>query len=150
MAEKKTGRYAQVVKKDGPLELVTREVPDPGPGQVRVRVQVCGVCHSDSITMYGLFPGIEYWATYITKLYNEEFHLLARQEIKTLADLANQKVNVDSRGAGTEITAARLLLCPNRFWTICVEPPIRIVTAIVSPIARPRPSIAPPTIPERQ
>jgi TRAP-type uncharacterized transport system substrate-binding protein len=55
-----------------------------------------------------LFPGIESWATYITKLYNEEFHLLARQDIKSIADLANQKVNVDLRGAGTAITAARL------------------------------------------
>ena len=54
-----TGRYAQVVKKGGPLELVTREVPEPGAGQVRVRVQACGVCHSDTITMYGVFP-IEY------------------------------------------------------------------------------------------
>src|ERR1700760_1212573 len=55
-----------------------------------------------------LLPGIEYWATYITKLYNEEFHLLARQDIKSVAELANQKVNVDLRGAGTAITAARL------------------------------------------
>jgi TRAP-type uncharacterized transport system substrate-binding protein len=55
-----------------------------------------------------LFPGIENWLTYITKLYNEEFHLLARQDIKTVADLANQKVNVDLRGAGTAITATRL------------------------------------------
>jgi len=55
-----------------------------------------------------LLPGLEYWATYITKLYNEEFHLLARQDIKTVSDLANQKVNVDLRGAGTAITAARL------------------------------------------
>ena len=58
MAETKTGRFVQVVKTGGPLELVTRPVPEPGPGQVRVRVQACGVCHSDSITMYGLFPGI--------------------------------------------------------------------------------------------
>ena len=56
MAEKKTGRYVQVVKKGGPLELVTREVPEPAAGQVRVRVQACGVCHSDSVTMYGVFP----------------------------------------------------------------------------------------------
>ena len=54
------------------------------------------------------FPGIEYWTSYITKLYNEEFHLLARPEVKTVADLANQKINVDLRGAGTGITAARL------------------------------------------
>ena len=46
---------------------------------------------------------------YIAKLYNEEFHLLARQDIKGVADLANQKVNVDLRGAGTAITAGRLL-----------------------------------------
>jgi len=53
------GRYAQVVKAGGPLEVVTRQVPEPGAGQVRVRVQACGVCHSDAITMYGIFP-IEY------------------------------------------------------------------------------------------
>jgi TRAP-type uncharacterized transport system substrate-binding protein len=55
-----------------------------------------------------LFPGIEYRITYAAKLYNEEFHLLARGDIKTVADLANQKVNVDLRGGGTEVTAARL------------------------------------------
>jgi uncharacterized protein len=55
-----------------------------------------------------LFPGLSNRITYIAKLYNEEFHLLARRDIKTVADLANQKVNVDLRGAGTEITAYRL------------------------------------------
>ena len=55
-----------------------------------------------------IYPGIENRITYIAKLYNEEFHLLARRDIKTIADLANQKVNVDLRGAGTEITATRL------------------------------------------
>ncbi|HXC89400.1 MAG TPA: TAXI family TRAP transporter solute-binding subunit [Stellaceae bacterium] len=55
-----------------------------------------------------LFPGLEYRITYIAKLYNEEFHLLARSDIKTVAGLANQKVNVDLRGGGTEVTAARL------------------------------------------
>src|SRR5271170_1956828 len=58
----------------------------------------------DYARQQNLFPGIEYWASYITKLYNEEFHLLARQDIKSVADLANQKVNVDLRGAGTSIT----------------------------------------------
>ena len=62
----------------------------------------------DYARQQNLFPGIEYWATYITKLYNEEFHLLARQDIKSVADLANQKVNVDLRGAGTTVTASRL------------------------------------------
>jgi TRAP-type uncharacterized transport system substrate-binding protein len=55
-----------------------------------------------------LYPGIENWATYITKLYNEEFHLLARHDIETVADLANKSVKVDLRGAGTGITTARL------------------------------------------
>jgi TRAP-type uncharacterized transport system substrate-binding protein len=54
------------------------------------------------------FPGIESWMSYIAKLYNEEFHLLARRDIISVADLANQKVNVDLRGAGTAITAGRL------------------------------------------
>ena len=63
----------------------------------------------DYARQQNLFPGIEVWATYITKLYNEEFHLLdIKQDIKSVADLANQKVNVDLRGAGTAITAARL------------------------------------------
>jgi uncharacterized protein len=62
----------------------------------------------DYARQQNLFPGIDSWVTYIAKLYNEEFHLLARQEIKTVADLANQQVNVDLRGAGTSITAARL------------------------------------------
>jgi uncharacterized protein len=55
-----------------------------------------------------LFPGIEASITYIAKLYNEEFHLLARPEINSFADLANQKVNVDLRYSGTAITAGRL------------------------------------------
>jgi uncharacterized protein len=55
-----------------------------------------------------LFAGIEASISYVTKLYNEEFHLLARPEIKSIADLANRKVNVDLRDSGTAITAKRL------------------------------------------
>lgn len=55
-----------------------------------------------------LVPGFDTSISYIAKLYNEEFHLLARPEIKSIADLANQKVNVDSRGGGTAVTAGRL------------------------------------------
>lgn len=55
-----------------------------------------------------LFPGLTSSITYVTKLYNEEFHLLARADIKSIDDLADQKVNVDVRGGGTAITAARL------------------------------------------
>jgi uncharacterized protein len=46
--------------------------------------------------------------TYITKLYNEEFHLLVRPDIKVISDLSDQKVNVDLPGSGTDITAGRL------------------------------------------
>ena len=55
-----SGRAFQVVAAGGDFELVQREFPDPGPGQVRIRVQACGVCHSDSVTKFGLFPGIQY------------------------------------------------------------------------------------------
>jgi TRAP-type uncharacterized transport system substrate-binding protein len=55
-----------------------------------------------------LLPGIES-LTYVAKLYNEEFHLLARGDIKTVADLADQTVNVDLKASSTSITATRLL-----------------------------------------
>lgn len=51
-------RAVQVKQAKGPLELVERDIPEPGAGQVRVKVQACGVCHSDSFTRLGLFPGI--------------------------------------------------------------------------------------------
>ena len=54
-----------------------------------------------------LLPGIES-LTYIAKLYNEEFHLLARPNIKTITDLSGQTVNVDLRASGTAVTASRL------------------------------------------
>jgi len=53
-------RVAQVTRAGGPFELVVREVVEPGPGAVRVKVQACGICHSDSFTKEGLFPGIQY------------------------------------------------------------------------------------------
>ena len=53
-------RVVQVAKKGGPFELVERELPQPGPGEVRVKVQACGVCHSDSIAKEGLFPSVPY------------------------------------------------------------------------------------------
>ena len=52
-----------------------------------------------------LFPGIDTSLTYITKLYNEEFHLLVRPEIKKIEDLADRKVNVDLITSGTAVTA---------------------------------------------
>jgi D-arabinose 1-dehydrogenase-like Zn-dependent alcohol dehydrogenase len=53
-------RAVQVPYANGPFELVEREIPEPGPGQVRIKVQACGVCHSDSFTKAGQWPGIVY------------------------------------------------------------------------------------------
>src|SRR4051794_28831095 len=53
-------RVAQVSSPNGPFEIVERPIPEPGAGSVRIRVQACGVCHSDSMTKDGLFPGIQY------------------------------------------------------------------------------------------
>ena len=53
-------RVVQVPGPNGPFELVEREIPEPGAGEVRVRVEACGICHSDSFTKEGLWPGIEY------------------------------------------------------------------------------------------
>jgi len=53
-------RAVQVTRAKGPMELVEREIPQPPSGSVRIQVQACGVCHSDSITKESLFPGIQY------------------------------------------------------------------------------------------
>ncbi|MBO0799675.1 MAG: alcohol dehydrogenase catalytic domain-containing protein [Blastocatellia bacterium] len=56
----RTMRVVQVARPGGPFELVQREIPEPGPRQVRVKVQACGLCHSESLTKEGHWPGIEY------------------------------------------------------------------------------------------
>jgi D-arabinose 1-dehydrogenase-like Zn-dependent alcohol dehydrogenase len=53
-----TMRVAQVTRPDGPFELVERPLCEPGVGEVRLRVEACGVCHSDSHTKRASFPGI--------------------------------------------------------------------------------------------
>ena len=53
-------KVAQVPKAGGDFEIVEREIPKPGPGQVRIKVQACGVCHSDVLTKEGFWPGIQY------------------------------------------------------------------------------------------
>jgi D-arabinose 1-dehydrogenase-like Zn-dependent alcohol dehydrogenase len=55
-----TMRVAQVARPKGPIEIVERPIPEPGPGKVRIRVQACGICHSDSVVKDGLFPNIQY------------------------------------------------------------------------------------------
>jgi D-arabinose 1-dehydrogenase-like Zn-dependent alcohol dehydrogenase len=53
-------RVVQVTQPNGPFELVEREIPEPTAGQVRIKVEACGICHSDSLVKEGAFPGIQY------------------------------------------------------------------------------------------
>jgi D-arabinose 1-dehydrogenase-like Zn-dependent alcohol dehydrogenase len=53
-------RVVQVPSPKGPFEIVERPIPEPGAGTVRIKVQACGICHSDSLTKEGAFPGIQY------------------------------------------------------------------------------------------
>jgi D-arabinose 1-dehydrogenase-like Zn-dependent alcohol dehydrogenase len=55
-----TMRAAQISKPKADFEIVERQVPAPGAEQVRIKVQACGVCHSDVLTKEGTWPGIEY------------------------------------------------------------------------------------------
>jgi D-arabinose 1-dehydrogenase-like Zn-dependent alcohol dehydrogenase len=53
-------RAVQVTHPKAPLEIVEREIPEPGPGSVRIKVQACGICHSDTITKDGALPLVQY------------------------------------------------------------------------------------------
>ena len=53
-------KAAQATGAEGLLEIVEREFPEPGVGQVRIKVQACGVCHSDALVVEGSWPGISY------------------------------------------------------------------------------------------
>jgi D-arabinose 1-dehydrogenase-like Zn-dependent alcohol dehydrogenase len=53
-------KVALIPKAGADFQIVDREIPQPGPEQVRIKVQACGVCHSDVFTKEGLWPGIEY------------------------------------------------------------------------------------------
>jgi D-arabinose 1-dehydrogenase-like Zn-dependent alcohol dehydrogenase len=64
MATTKVGiapmKAAQIAVAGGDFEIVDREIPKPGAGQVLIKVQACGVCHSDVLTKEGYWPGIQY------------------------------------------------------------------------------------------
>jgi D-arabinose 1-dehydrogenase-like Zn-dependent alcohol dehydrogenase len=55
-----TMQAAQISKAGGDWELVERAIAEPGPGQVRVKVDACGICHSDVLVKDGLWPGLQY------------------------------------------------------------------------------------------
>jgi D-arabinose 1-dehydrogenase-like Zn-dependent alcohol dehydrogenase len=53
-------KAVQVSKPGGNFELVERNIPDPGRNQVRIKVEACGICHSDALVKEGYWPGIQY------------------------------------------------------------------------------------------
>jgi D-arabinose 1-dehydrogenase-like Zn-dependent alcohol dehydrogenase len=53
-------KAVQIGKAGGDWELVERDLPEPGPAQVRVKVEACGICHSDVLVKDGLWPGLQY------------------------------------------------------------------------------------------
>src|SRR5580765_2234310 len=53
-------KVAQIGKPGGNFELVDRDIPEPGVGQVRVKVEACGICHSDVLVKDGLWPGLKF------------------------------------------------------------------------------------------
>jgi D-arabinose 1-dehydrogenase-like Zn-dependent alcohol dehydrogenase len=53
-------KAAQNTKAGGDFDIVELEIPQPGRGQVRIRVQACGVCHSEVFVKEGGWPGLEY------------------------------------------------------------------------------------------
>src|SRR5437867_7900275 len=53
-------KAAQISKPGGDFEFVERDIPEPDPGQVRVKVEACGICHSDVLIKEGFWPGIQY------------------------------------------------------------------------------------------
>ena len=55
-----TMRAVQVPAAGADFQLIEREIPEPGAGHVRIRVQACGICHSDALTKDGHWPGIQY------------------------------------------------------------------------------------------
>jgi len=55
-----TMKVAQIPKPGADFQIVEREIPKPGAGQVRIKVQACGICHSDVLTKEGMWPGIQY------------------------------------------------------------------------------------------
>jgi len=52
-------RVVQATKR-GKLEIAERPLVDAGPGQARIRVEACGVCHSDALAVEGLLPNAEF------------------------------------------------------------------------------------------
>src|SRR3984885_4223780 len=53
-------KAVQISKPKGNFEIVERPIPQPGREQVRIKVEACGICHSDALVKDGLWPGLQY------------------------------------------------------------------------------------------
>jgi|SRR5579872_18866 len=53
-------KVVQISKPGGNFEVVERPIPEPGRGQVRIKVEACGICHSDALVKEGMWPGLQY------------------------------------------------------------------------------------------
>jgi len=53
-------KAAQITKAGNDFELVDLPLPEPGDNEILIKIQACGICHSDAFVKEGLFPGIEY------------------------------------------------------------------------------------------
>lgn len=70
----RTMKVAQISKAGGDWELVERDIPEPGVGQVRVRVEACGICHSDVLVKEGVWPGLRIHGCRATRLQDPSMH----------------------------------------------------------------------------
>lgn len=52
-------KVAQISKAGGTFEIVERDIPQPGPGQVRIKIEACGICHSDALVKNAVYPGLQ-------------------------------------------------------------------------------------------
>jgi uncharacterized protein len=104
----------------------------------------------DSMRAQRTYPGIENSVSYVAKLYNAEFHLLARGDIKTIADLAGKSVSFGSDGDGTAVTAARIFdLLKIKVEAVSYDPALALdklklgdITAMAFVSAKPAPLFA--------
>jgi D-arabinose 1-dehydrogenase-like Zn-dependent alcohol dehydrogenase len=94
-------RGVQVSRPNGPFEIVERDIPEPGPGRVRIKVQACGICHSDTVTKEGTFPGLQY-----PRVPGHEVGIARGKDKEPLAKKLGAQVYIDSQ---SQDPAAELL-----------------------------------------
>ena len=100
-------KAAQVPKPGADFEIVEREIPKPGAGQVLIKVQACGVCHSDMFTKEGQWPGIQYPRV--------PGHEVVGVIDELGAGVSGWRKGSASASAGTAATTARVCLPARRF-----------------------------------